>query len=102
NARYVYQLMIAKRAEHSLTVSGRLKPGVSRTQAQAAVAVLATQHETQYPETNKTVRARVIPERLARPQANGADQTPAIAGIFLVLVGLVLLVACVNVINLIM
>jgi len=48
------------------------------------------------------VRARVIPERLARPEANGADQTPAIAGIFLVLVGLVLLVACVNVINLIM
>jgi len=97
-----YQTMITKRDEHSLHVIGRLKPGVSRTQAQAAVAVLATQLETQYPETNKTVRARVIPERLARPEANGADQTPAIAGIFLVLVGLVLLVACVNVINLIM
>jgi len=97
-----YTAMITKRDEHTLHVIGRLKPGVSRAQAQAAVAVLATQLEAQYPETNKTVRARVIPERLARPEANSADQTPVVAGIFLVLVGLVLLVACVNVINLIM
>ena len=48
------------------------------------------------------MRARIIPERLARPEANSADQTPVVAGVFLVLVGLVLLVACVNVINLIM
>jgi predicted permease len=97
-----YTTMITKRDEHSLHVIGRLKPGVSRAQAQAAASVLATQLEAQYPETNKTVRARVIPERLARPEANSADQTPVVAGIFLVLVGLVLLVACVNVINLIM
>jgi len=97
-----YTRLTTKRDEHSLHVIGRLKPGIGRTQAQAAVSVLAKQLETQYPETNKTVRARVIPERLARPEANSADQTPVVAGIFLVLVGLVLLVACVNVINLIM
>src|SRR5262249_35901427 len=51
---------------------------------------------------NKTVRARIIPERLARPEPSSADQLPAVAGVFLVLVGLVLLVACVNVINLIL
>jgi len=97
-----YKNLTTKRDEHALHVIGRLKPGLSRSQAQAAVDVLAKQLEAQYPETNKTVRARVIPERRARPEANGADQTPAIAGIFLLLVGLVLLVACVNVINLIM
>ena len=97
-----YTRMTTKRDEHSLHVIGRLKPGVGRAQAQAAVSVLAKQLENQYPETNKTVRARVIPERLARPEANSADQTPVVAGLFLVLVGLVLLVACVNVINLIM
>ena len=97
-----YKNMIAKRDEHSLHVIGRLKPGLSRTQAQAAVDVLGKQLEAQFPDTNKTVRARVIPERLARPEANSADQTPVVAGVFLVLVGLVLLVACVNVINLIM
>ena len=97
-----YKNMTTKRDEHSLHVIGRLKSGLGRAQAQAAVSVLATQLEAQYPETNKTVRARIIPERLARPEANSADQTPVVAGVFLVLVGLVLLVACVNVINLIM
>src|SRR5436190_1016802 len=97
-----YKNMTTKRDEHSLHVIGRLKPGLDRTQAQAAVDVLARQLETQFPDANKSVRARVIPERLARPEANSADQTPIVAGVFLVLVGLVLLVACVNVINLIM
>ncbi len=81
---------------------GRLKPGVSLPQAQAAVDVLAGQLEQQYPDTNKTVRARVIPERLARPEPNTADTNPTVAGVFLLLVTLVLLVACVNVVNLLM
>jgi predicted permease len=97
-----YKNMITKRDEHSLHVIGRLKSGLARTQAQAAVNVLGKQLEAQFPDTNKTVRARIIPERLARPEANSADQTPVVAGVFLVLVGLVLLVACVNVVNLIM
>jgi len=97
-----YKEMTTKRDAHSMHVIGRLKPGLGQKQAQAAVTVLARQLEAQYPATNKTVRARLIRERLARPEANSADQTPIVAGIFLVLVGLVLLVACVNVINLIM
>ncbi len=97
-----YQNMASKRDEHTLHVIGRLKPGLTRGRAQAAVDVLAKQLQTQYPDTNKTVRARVIPERLARPEANAADSAPVVAGIFLVLVALVLLVACVNVINLVM
>jgi predicted permease len=97
-----YQNTVTKRDEHALHVIGRLKPGVGRGQAQAAIDVVAQQLERQYPETNKTVRARLIPERYARPEANSADSTPVVAGIFLVLVALVLLVACVNVINLVM
>src|SRR5258708_2411180 len=97
-----YKTLTSKRDEHSLHVIGRLKPGLGREQAQAAVSVLGKQLEAKFPETNKTVRPRIVPERLARPEANSADQTPVVAGGFLVLVGLVLLVACVNVINLIM
>jgi len=97
-----YRDMIAKRDEHSLHVIGRLAPGVSRVQAQAAIDVQASQLEAKYPDTNKSVHARIIPERQARPEANNADAMPAVAGIFLVLVALVLLVACVNVINLLM
>jgi predicted permease len=97
-----YRDMVTKRDQHSLHVIGRLAPGVSRAQGQAAIDVQARQLESKYPDTNKTVRARLIPERQARPEANNADSMPAVAGIFLVLVGLVLLVACVNVINLLM
>jgi predicted permease len=97
-----YQTLTTKRDEHDLHVLGYLKPGLTQATAQAAVTVLAKQLEAQYPTTNKTVSARVIPERLARPEANSADTTPAVAATFLVLVGLVLLVGCVNVINLIL
>ena len=97
-----YRELIARRDNHDLHVIGRLKPGVSLAQAQAAVDVLARQLEKQYPDTNKTVRARVIPEHLARPEANSADSNPFVAGVFMLLVGLVLLVACVNVVNLMM
>ena len=64
--------------------------------------LLSQQLEQQYPDTNKTVRARVIPEHLARPEPNAADSNPFVAGVFMLLVGLVLLVACVNVVNLMM
>ena len=97
-----YRETIARRDNHDLRVIGRLKSGVSLGQAQAAVALLSQQLEQQYPDTNKTVRARVIPEHLARPEPNAADSNPFVAGVFMLLVGLVLLVACVNVVNLMM
>ncbi len=95
-----FRELIARRENHELRVLGRLKPGVSLAQAQAGMELLSKQLEKQYPDTNKTVRARVIPEHLARPEPNAADSNPFVAGVFMLLVGLVLLVACVNVVNL--
>ena len=97
-----YRETIARRDNHDLRVIGRLRPGVSFARAQAGVELLSRQLEQQYPETNETVRARLIPERLARPEPNAADSNPFVAGVFMLLVGLVLLVACVNVVNLMM
>ena len=97
-----YRETIARRDNHDLHVLGRLRPGVSFHQAQAGVELLSRQLEQQYPDTNKTVRARLIPEHLARPEPNAADSNPFVAGVFMLLVGLVLLVACVNVVNLMM
>lgn len=97
-----YRETIARRDNHDLHVIGRLGPGVSFAQAQAGVELLSRQLEQQYPDTNKTVRARLIPEHLARPEPNSADSSPFVAGVFMLLVGLVLLVACVNVVNLMM
>jgi predicted permease len=97
-----YKELIARRDNHELLVLGRLKPGVTRSQAQARLDVVARQLEQQYPDTNKTVRARLLPEHLARPEPSGADTNPLVASVFLLLVSLVLLVACVNVVNLLM
>lgn len=97
-----YRELIERRDNHELLVLGRLKPGVTRSQAQARLDVVARQLEQQYPATNKTVRARLLPEHLARPEPSGADTNPLVAGVFLLLVSLVLLVACVNVVNLLM
>jgi predicted permease len=97
-----YRETTEKRDNHSIRVLARLGPGMSMARAQAGLDLVSKQLEQQYPDTNRTVRTRLIPERLARPEPNSADQNPYVAGVFLLLVGLVLLVACVNVVNLLM
>ncbi len=97
-----YKEIVERRDNHELRVLARLTPDLDVSRAQAGIDVIARQLETQYPDTNKSVRMRVIPEYRARPEANNADASPFVAAIFLLLVGLVLLVACVNVVNLLL
>jgi predicted permease len=97
-----YRELTETRDNHELRVLGRLRDGLSRAQAEAGLEVISRQLEQQYPDTNRTVRVRLVPEHLARPEPGAADQNPYVAGVFLMLVGLVLLVACVNVVNLLM
>jgi predicted permease len=93
-----YPDLFEKRDEHALHVLAHLGPGVDARQAQAVADVVARRLEAQYPDTNKTVRAQVIPEPLARPEPQPVDPY-LVAGIFLGLVVLVLMLACVNVVN---
>ena len=97
-----YKDIFTLRDNHSAHVLARLKPGVSIQQAQASLEVIAGQLAKQYPATNKTNKLYVFPETSARPDANAAKQNPIIATVFMGLVGLVLLVACVNVANLLL
>jgi putative ABC transport system permease protein len=90
------------RADRRLTVMGRLKPGTTLEQAQSSADVIADRLAAQYPDTDKGVKVRVIPERFARPAAFVATFVPAIASLFLVLAGLVLLLACTNVTNILL
>jgi predicted permease len=90
------------RSSRALTVMGRLKPGVSLRQAQTSMNLVADRLAEQYPATDKGVTVRVIPERFARPQPYATNIVPFIAGIFLVLAGLVLLLACTNVANILL
>jgi len=82
-----------------MRVMARLKPGVSFAQAQSAMNVIADRLAKQYPATDKNVTVRVYREQLARPQPLGNNVVAVIAGFFLVLAGMVLLLACMNVAN---
>ncbi|HWO02706.1 MAG TPA: ABC transporter permease, partial [Blastocatellia bacterium] len=90
----------AKRSHTELRVLARLKPGVSVDQARTAVDVLARQLEQEYPETNKATRFALELETHSRPVISIAENVPRIAGVFMALVALVLLIACANVANL--
>ena len=93
---------LAGRENHNFRAIARLKPGVSIEEAQASLAVIAKRLETEYPKTNKSVVVRLFKETAARPEPNSAEQSPIVSALFLSLAGLVLLVACVNVANLLL
>jgi predicted permease len=93
------QLSSASRADHSLSVIARLKPGVSPNQAQAEMATIAQRLEQSYPETNKNRSARVL--SMQEFMIQYANDRPAM----LLLMGavvFVLLIACMNIANLVL
>jgi predicted permease len=90
------------RTMRTLAVMARLKPGVSLKQAQSSMDVVAQRLGKQYPPSDKGIAIRVIPERLSRPRPSASNIVPFIAGTFLVLAALVLLLACMNVANILL
>lgn len=90
------------RGQRELHVLGVLKPGVTVRQAQASLNVITQQLAKQYPQNDKDQLIHVYPERLARPTPSAGRSVPVAAGAFLTLVALVLLIACVNVANLLL
>ncbi|HEX8878546.1 MAG TPA: ABC transporter permease [Candidatus Acidoferrum sp.] len=97
-----YTSFFTAREGSDLRVLATLKPGVSRQQAEVELNLIAQRLGQQYPQTDKGHVVRVIPERLARPEAEVSDSIALVTTIFLLMVGLVLLVACVNVTNLLL
>ena len=90
------------RRDTELRVLATLKPGVSAQKAEASLNLIAQRLAKEYPQTNEGETVRVIPERLARPEPAVESAMPLVTTIFLVMVGLVLLVACFNVANLLL
>ena len=87
------------RGARLITVLGRLKSGVSYTQAQASINVIAARLAKQYPSTDGKFAVRIYRERLARPFPVAGGFIAMIAGFFLLLGALLLLLACMNVAN---
>ena len=85
------------RAIHALSVYARLKPGVTLEQARAEMHAIGEQLSQTYPDTNRRHGSHVVALR-------GELVEPVRAGLFLLLaaVGFVLLIACVNVANLLL
>ncbi|MEP7119272.1 MAG: ABC transporter permease, partial [Acidobacteriota bacterium] len=86
----------------ALRLLGRLAPGVSLAQAQAVVDTIAARLAATHPDTNKDMKAFVFRELDARPEVEIAAAANTVAMIFLGLTGLVLLIACANVANLLL
>ena len=83
---------------------GRLKPGQTVAQADANLKTIAAQLESSYPTDNKGRSAGVMPliEARTNPGGGGGNQIATIATLLMVIVGLVLLIACANIANLLL
>jgi len=86
------------RGDHHVLVLGRLKPGVSAGQADAELTRLAVQLEREFPNSNRDWRVRLAP---ALEWIVDRETRSALL-VLLIAVGLLLIVACINVANLLL
>lgn len=92
--------LLQDRDRRWLTVLGRLRRGATAADAAVEFTALARDLERSYPDVNRGRRATVLPEITARARLDSGGAKGAIA--FMALVGLVLLLACANVANLLL
>ena len=92
--------LLASRGSHWMNVIGRLKPGVSIAQASAEVSAIASRLNQAYPDNRaNTTQAQVLSEVDGRWEEMGSVFKSG-GAIAMAIVGLILLIACANVANL--
>jgi predicted permease len=94
--------MWTSRDDRQWIVMGRLKPRVSISQAQSSVKLIAARLASAYPASEKGITMRAISERLSHPVPLPNNMVAIIAALFLSLAVVVLLLACVNVANILL
>ncbi len=92
--------ILKERGAHWMNVIGRLKPGVSMSQASAEMAAIANRLNQAYPDNRTaTTEAQVLSEVDGR-WAEMGNVFKSGGAIAMAIVGLILLIACANVANL--
>jgi predicted permease len=97
------QDVLRERGKPFFQTVARLKPGISRGRAEASLQTLATALRQEYPDANAGHTVSVQPVTTALFSSTGGERGIAfVSTVLLVIAGLVLLIACSNVANLLM
>jgi putative ABC transport system permease protein len=83
-------------------VLARLRPGTTLAQAQAVLGVVSQRLSQEHPDADKDLSVQAFPELRARPNPDPNNTVLVVGGLFLGLAGMVLLLACVNVANILL
>ena len=81
---------------------GRLKPGATRQQAEANLQTIATQLAKEFPNDNEGRSVRLLPLAQTNVGPNGRQLFVTAGVMLMTVVGLVLLIACANLANLLL
>jgi predicted permease len=97
------QDVLRERAKPFFQAVARLKPGISRSQAEAGLQTIAATLRREYPDANAGHAVSVQPITTALFSSTGGEMgLKLVSTVLLIIVGLVLLIACSNVANLLM
>jgi macrolide transport system ATP-binding/permease protein len=88
------------RGSENLFVQGRLRPGVNLAQAQTAINAIGSQLEREFPGINEGKRVMLTSPGMTRGLMRGP--VVGFTGVLMLMVGLVLLLACTNLANLLL
>ncbi len=91
-----------RRMNRGFFIKARLRDGVDIEQARAGLKVLEQRLEKEYPETNKGFHFSALPTSQVHFHPRVDRVLGAVSALLLVVVGLVLVVACTNVANLLL
>jgi putative ABC transport system permease protein len=92
------------RGHYAVNLAGALRPGVTRAAAEQALDALARRMETEHPVTDKdqTFVLAGLPRMGVSSQPQGDGPIGTMGGLLLLMAGLVLVVACLNLANLLL